>query len=166
MKKMLPIGREFFDVLMSRNFYYVDKTIFIKELLEAGGYISLITRPRRFGKTLNMSMLSCFFDIRRDSKELFAGLNIMGYENFVEKHMNKYPVIFISLKDITSSTAKVEKIREAAVMALEQVNKQGYSLELRAEGYGVIYEYGIAFNGKHCIVEVKLRTGDDGQNND
>ena len=104
MKKKLPIGWEFFDILITEGYHYVDKTLFIKELLDYGSYITVITRPRRFGKTLNLSMLSCFFDIRRDSRELFSGLKIMELEEITGKHMNKYPVIFLSLKDVAAPT--------------------------------------------------------------
>ena len=68
-KKPLPIGQEFFDVLISKNLYYVDKTLFIKEILDSGSAVTLITRPRRFVKTLNMSTLECFFDITKDNAQ-------------------------------------------------------------------------------------------------
>ena len=71
--KPLPVGVDNFEHLISRGYYFVDKTWFIKELLDKKSSVNLFTRPRRFGKTLNMSMLEAFFDIRRDSREIFAG---------------------------------------------------------------------------------------------
>ena len=71
MKKQILIGAESFEEIVGGNYFYVDKTLFIKELLENRGKVTLITRPRRFGKTLNMSMLRYFFDVNIDSKALF-----------------------------------------------------------------------------------------------
>ena len=104
MKKPLPIGNEFFDKLISNGLYYVDKTLYIKELLDNRKEVTLITRPRRFGKTLNMSTLECFFDITHDNRKLFDGLKIMEHTDIVDKYMNKYPVVFITLKDVEAST--------------------------------------------------------------
>ena len=99
MKKKLPVGIENFEEFNSENFYYVDKTMFIKELLENWGKVNLFTRPRRFGKTLNISMLKCFFEIN-GNPALFDGLNIMKEKKLCEKYMGKYPVISISLKSV------------------------------------------------------------------
>ncbi|MCL2063848.1 MAG: ATP-binding protein [Candidatus Cloacimonetes bacterium] len=100
MKKQILIGAEFFEKVIEGNYFYIDKTLFIKELLENKGDVTLITRPRRFGKTMNMSMLQSFFDITKDSKVFFEGLKIMDYKELVEKHQNKYPVFFMTLKGI------------------------------------------------------------------
>lgn len=99
MKKKLPVGIENFEEFNSENFYYVDKTMFIKELLENWGKVNLFTRPRRFGKTLNISMLKCFFEIN-GNPALFDGLSIMKEKKLCEKYMGKYPVISISLKSV------------------------------------------------------------------
>lgn len=99
MRKKLPVGIENFEEFSSENFYYVDKTLFIKELLENWGKVNLFTRPRRFGKSLNMSMLKCFFEIGSDP-ELFDGLKIMEETELCEKYMGKFPVISISLKSV------------------------------------------------------------------
>ena len=99
MRKRLPVGIENFEEFSSENFYYVDKTLFIKDLLQNWGKVNLFTRPRRFGKSLNMSMLKCFFEIGSDP-ELFAGLNIMQEKELCEKYMGKFPVISISLKSV------------------------------------------------------------------
>ena len=106
MKKSLPIGHEFFDVLISKGLYYVDKTLLIKEIIDVSSAVTLVTRPRRFGKTLNMSTLECFFDITSDNRKLFEGLQIMEHADIVERYMNKVPVVFITLKDVEESTYK------------------------------------------------------------
>lgn len=98
-KKKLPIGEEFFSNIRTKGFYYVDKTYFISELLKTRGSINLFTRPRRFGKSLNLDMLKAFFEIGTDAA-LFEGLEIAKERELCKQHMGKYPVIFISLKDI------------------------------------------------------------------
>ncbi len=100
MSVRLPIGIEWFREIREKGSYYVDKTGMIKELFEEDFKISLITRPRRFGKTLFMDTLREFFDIRRDSRELFEGLEISKYQELCDKWMNQYPVLFLTLKDI------------------------------------------------------------------
>ncbi|MCL1917746.1 MAG: ATP-binding protein [Peptococcaceae bacterium] len=102
--KMLPVGIEDFEEMRTDNFYYVDKTSFISTLLRNRGKANLFTRPRRFGKTLNMSMLQTFFEIGRDNKDLFAGLDIAQEQVLCEEHMNKYPVIFLTLKSVEGET--------------------------------------------------------------
>lgn len=97
--KKLPIGIENFEEFSSENFYYADKTLFIKELLQNWGKVNLFTRPRRFGKSLNMSMLKCFFEIGRDPAP-FEGLKIAREKELCEKYMGKLPVISISLKSV------------------------------------------------------------------
>ena len=98
-QKMLPIGVEFFDTMMRKNYYYIDKTGLIVDLLQHQAGVTLFTRPRRFGKSLNMSMLENFFSIEED-QGIFAGLRIMGETALCEQYMGKYPVISISLKGI------------------------------------------------------------------
>ena len=97
--KKLPIGIEFFREFKSDNFYYVDKTGFIAELLRTRGSVNLFTRPRRFGKSLNMDMLKSFFEIGADAS-LFEGLEISRDTELFGQHLGKYPVISISLKDV------------------------------------------------------------------
>ena len=103
-RKALPIGYEDFSEIISNNFYYVDKTLFIKELLDKKGKANLFTRPRRFGKTLNMSMLRYFFEDtgnaenNAQNKRLFDGLEIMSAGEKYLSHMQGYPVISLSLK--------------------------------------------------------------------
>ncbi len=99
MKKRFPIGIEFFDEIVSKDFYYVDKTMFIADLLGDLGKVNLFTRPRRFGKTLTMTMLKTFFEIGCD-KSLFDGLKISWEKELCDKHMGQYPVIFLTLKSV------------------------------------------------------------------
>ena len=95
------VGGEFFDRLRESGSYYVDKTELLYELAsQTNNAVTLFTRPRRFGKTLTMSMMECFFNINRDSRELFAGLNVMKREAFCKEWMNQYPVLFLTLKDV------------------------------------------------------------------
>ena len=98
-KKKLPIGIENFEKIREEDFYYIDKTGLIAELLHNWGEVNLFTRPRRFGKTLNMSMLEHFFSIDGD-KSIFNGLNISKETALCEEYMGKYPVVSISLKGI------------------------------------------------------------------
>ena len=94
------VGGENFDELRKSGCYYVDKTEMLYELRkDSQNKVTLFTRPRRFGKTLTMRMFESFFDIRRDSREVFEGLDIMKHEEFCKEWMNQYPVLFITLKD-------------------------------------------------------------------
>lgn len=95
----LPIGIEYFEEIRTEGFYYVDKTGLIKELLDNRGKVNLFTRPRRFGKSLNMSMLRYFFEYGCDSS-LFYGLEISREKSYCDAHMGKYPVVSITLKDV------------------------------------------------------------------
>ena len=101
--KKLPVGIEDFEEMRKQDFYYVDKTGLIVDLLAGWGKVNLFTRPRRFGKTLNMSMLKCFFEIGTD-KSLFDGLKVSEEKELCEKYMGKYPVVFVSLKDVDGLT--------------------------------------------------------------
>ena len=103
MKTRLPMGIESFKEIRRQKFYYVDKTALIRELLENWGKVTLFTRPRRFGKTLNMSMLRCFFEIGSD-KALFDGLEISRETQLCEEYQGKFPVISITLKGATGRT--------------------------------------------------------------
>ena len=102
-KKRLPVGLENFEQIIKENYYYVDKTGLISELLRNGGMVNLFTRPRRFGKTLNMSMLEHFFSIEGD-RSIFEGLKISKDTELTEEYMGRYPVIFVSLKGINAAT--------------------------------------------------------------
>ena len=97
----IPVGISDFEKIRKNQYYFVDKSGLIEELLNTeSNEVTLITRPRRFGKTLGMSMLASFFDIRRDSSELFQGLKIFQKEELCQKWMNQYPVLFLTFKDV------------------------------------------------------------------
>ncbi len=99
MMKRLPVGIEFFEDFFRDNFYYIDKTMFIAELLQELGKVNLFTRPRRFGKTLTLNMLKSFFEIGCD-RTLFDGLKISQEKELCEKYMGQFPVISITLKGV------------------------------------------------------------------
>lgn len=101
--RQLPIGIDNFKEIVNGKYYYVDKTGLISDLLGNMGKVNLFTRPRRFGKSLNMSMLKCFFEIDTD-KNIFDGLAITKDKKLCEKYMGKYPVVFVSLKDVDGDT--------------------------------------------------------------
>ena len=108
----LPVGIDNFEKIRQNGFYYVDKTSLIEQLFSNWGEVNLFTRPRRFGKTLNMSMLKYFFEIGTD-RSLFDGLHICANEKICSEHMGKYPVIFLSLKNaegLNFDTAKYQMV--------------------------------------------------------
>lgn len=101
MKKLnIPVGVSNFERIRSDGLYYIDKTGLIAELLEQGAEVTLITRPRRFGKTLGMSMLENFFSIRKDSKALFEGLEIAKRQDLCAEWMNQWPTVFVSFRQV------------------------------------------------------------------
>ena len=103
-KKAIPVGIENFEDIIKDNYYYVDKSMLIEDILVNRAAVTLFTRPRRFGKTLNMSMIKYFFDVRNkdENRKLFEELKIFGSEYM--KEQGKYPVIFVSLKDLRGDT--------------------------------------------------------------
>ena len=157
MRKKLPVGIENFEEFSSENFYYVDKTLFIKELLQNWGKVNLFTRPRRFGKSLNMSMLKCFFETGNDPTA-FDGLKIMEEKDLCEKYMGKFPVISISLKSVDGLTY------ESASVALRTVigNEAGRFRFLKnsdkltndeKEAYAQLTEVGSSQGGIYTMTE-------------
>lgn len=157
MRKKLPIGIENFEEFSVEDFYYVDKTLFIKELLQNWGKVNLFTRPRRFGKSLNMSMLKCFFEIGRDPA-LFEGLKIAQEKDLCEKYMGKFPVISISLKSVDGLQY------DSAVASLKTVigNEAGRFRFLRnsdrltndeKEAYAQLTEVGSSQGGVYTMTE-------------
>ena len=130
MKKLnIPVGISDFAKIRDRKYYYVDKTKLISELLEEEtAEVTLITRPRRFGKTMAMSMLSHFFDIRKDSKAMFQGLKIAENTELCDEWMNQWPVLFLTFKDVnglTFASAKEMLLNRIA----EIYNDHSYLLE-------------------------------------
>ena len=111
--KKIPLGIDDFEEIISGNYYYVDKTLFIKKLIDTGTKVTLLPRPRRFGKTLNMSMLQTFFEkediseaalkANKSNRNLFDGLAVSQYPKIM-KHQGRYPVIFMSLKSVKHNT--------------------------------------------------------------
>ena len=96
----IPVGISDFEKIRNNHFYYIDKSGLIEELLSEKAEVTLITRPRRFGKTLGMSMLENFFDIRKDSRKLFEGLEIAENQTLCDEWMNQYPTIFVSFRQV------------------------------------------------------------------
>ncbi len=126
-KKKLPIGIENFEKLRLEDFYYIDKTGLIRELLNNWGEVNLFTRPRRFGKSLNMSMLEHFFSLNGD-RSIFDGLEISNETALCEEYMGKYPVISVSLKGIDARN--YEMAFEMAVQIMKRIPaKVQYLLE-------------------------------------
>lgn len=117
-RKMLPVGIDSFEKIRKTGFYYVDKTKLIEQLLQNWGEVTLFTRPRRFGKTLNMSMLKSFFEIGTDTM-LFDDLYISNNKDLCERYMGKYPVIFLSLKGIDGLSFKAAKYRLIELIGVE-----------------------------------------------
>ena len=121
MQKSIGIGISDFKKVIKEDIYYIDKTMYIKEMIDNKDEVILLTRPRRFGKTLNMSMLRYYFDNRiNDSKELFKGLNIMDQDEKYIKEMNRYPVIYLSFAEL-----KVEN-REKMILGLKSLIMELY----------------------------------------
>ena len=120
--KKIPTGIKSFSKLREENYYFVDKTLMIKDFLERGSEVTLVTRPRRFGKTINMSMMSKFFDITKDSKEIFKGTKIMDTPYASE--LNQYPTIFISFAD--AKRDKVAVVSTIKMQILKQWKKYKY----------------------------------------
>ncbi len=115
-KKKLPIGIENFESMVTDGFYYIDKTGLIKELIENWAEVNLFTRPRRFGKSLNMSMLKSFFELGTDAA-IFEGLKITKEKNLCDAYMGKFPVIAVSMKDINAGSYEM-----ACKMAVQVIN--------------------------------------------
>ena len=122
MTKRIPYSVSSFEAMITNGYYYVDKTMMIKDLLDASlDGVTLITRPRRFGKSLNMSMLECFLDIERkgEGMRLFDGLAISGETEFCKEYMHKYPVIHVSFKDAVGKKKEEEKPIKTAMRGLK-----------------------------------------------
>ncbi len=126
-QKKLPIGVDSFEKIIQGDYYYIDKTMFIRELLKSHGEINLFTRPRRFGKTLNMSMLKAFFDIGTDNA-LFDGLRIKQEEKLCSAHQGRHPVVFFSLKGVEGKNY-LEAIEMLATIIATEGKRFSYLLE-------------------------------------
>ena len=125
--KKLPIGIENFEEMRREDFYYVDKSHIIEQLLTQWGKVNLFTRPRRFGKSLNMSMLQSFFEIGKD-KTLFDGLRISDNQELCEKYQGKFPVVSVSLKGINGATYE-----EARIYLIKTINEEARRLSVLSD---------------------------------
>lgn len=125
--KKLPIGIENFEKLRQEDFYYIDKTRLIEQLLTRWGEVNLFTRPRRFGKSLNMSMLQSFFEIGKD-KTLFDGLRISDNQELCEEYQGKFPVVSVSLKGINGATYE-----EARRFLIKIINEEARRLSVLSD---------------------------------
>lgn len=123
LEKKLPIGIENFEKIRTEGFYYVDKTGLIKELLHNWGEVNLFTRPRRFGKSLNMSMLRSFFEIGC-KKELFDGLEISREKELCDAYMGKFPVISVSLKGVNGNDYATARSMMGSIIGNEVLRYQ------------------------------------------
>lgn len=123
LKKKLPIGIEEFEKIRTEDFYYIDKTGLIKELLYNWGEVNLFTRPRRFGKSLNMSMLKNFFEIE-GNQDVFNGLEIVNEKELCEKYMGKFPVISISLKGVNGDSFETARSMMSSAIGKEALQFQ------------------------------------------
>jgi len=137
----LPIGMSNFKELIEENYYYLDKSNFIAEVIDSSAKALLLPRPRRFGKTLNLSMLNYFFDIQEESGKLFEGLAIAN-NGAIMAHLNRYPIIYVSFKDVKESTialtlakiyslirsefGKHEKIIESITHQIKREDRENY----------------------------------------
>ena len=127
--KPLPIGIDNFEKLIIRGYFFIDKTLLIKDLLDNKADVNLFTRPRRFGKTLNMSMLQYFFENNsKDNSYLFEGLSIMKTGDAYTSHMGQYPVINLSLKSAKQPTFELAYISIIRRIA-EEYERHEYILE-------------------------------------
>ena len=156
-RKKLPVGIENFEEFFSEDFYYVDKTLFIRELLLNWGKVNLFTRPRRFGKSLNMSMLKCFFEVEADPV-LFDGLKIMQEKELCEKYMGKFPVISISLKgvdgrDFESASAALRTIIGNEAARFRFLNSSDRLTDDEKESYAQLTEVGSSQGGIYTMTE-------------
>lgn len=155
----LPVGIDNFEKIRKEKFYYIDKTRLIEQLLEQWGEVNLFTRPRRFGKTLNMSMLRHFFEIGAD-KTLFDGLYISGNQKLCEEYMGQFPVLFLSLKEVDGLTFTSAKYRLTELVGMEA---ERYIFLLRSdklsENEKEKYKALIALcDGKYCMDEEMLKS--------
>lgn len=129
-KISIPVGEENFELLRKKKSYYVDKTGLIAELMEDDFKVSLITRPRRFGKTLNMSMLEAFFDINRDNREIFEGLEIMKHEEICAEWMS-----MVNLRGCCQGEASGQFLTEDSNYHFENAAEEDFWSILYFTGY-------------------------------
>ena len=157
MRKKFPIGIDGFEKIRTNDFYYVDKTLFIKELLHNWGEVNLFTRPRRFGKSLNLSMLKSFFEID-SNPTLFDGLKIVQERELCEKYMGKFPVISISLKSVDGLSYEAASAALRTIIGNEAgrfrfLSSSGRLSEDEKEVYAQLTEVGSSRGGIYTMTE-------------
>lgn len=153
MKKPLPIGTDDFEKVRENDYYYVDKSLMIKDFIEMRDEVALITRPRRFGKTLNMTMLRDFFDITKDSRGLFKSLAIMDTE--YAGQINSRPVIYFTFKNCKGAT--IEELTLQLKLAIQteyahyeaifngKLNADNFSTKKYYESYATLMQQSSSF---------------------
>ena len=157
MRMKLPIGIDGFEKIRTNDFYYADKTLFIKEVLQNWGEVNLFTRPRRFGKTLNMSMLKSFFEAGGDPT-LFDGLKIAQEKELCEKYMGKFPVISISLKSVDgrnfdSALAALKTVIGDEARRFDFLRTSSRLSENEKESYARLTKTGSGEDGLYAMTE-------------
>ncbi len=160
MRKKLPIGIESFEEFSKENFYYVDKTMFLAKLLHNWGKVNLFTRPRRFGKSLNMSMLKSFFEIGADPA-VFGGLKIAQEKELCREYMGKFPVVSITLKGVEGQSYEAACNALSYVVGMEALRFQFLSESSRLtreekEMYGQLIKIGDGSHGVFSMTEATL----------
>ena len=157
MRMKLPIGIDGFEKIRTNDFYYADKTLFIKEVLQNWGEVNLFTRPRRFGKTLNMSMLKSFFEAG-GNPALFDGLKIAQEKELCEKYMGKFPVISISLKSVDgrnfdSALAALKTVIGDEARRFDFLRTSSRLSENEKESYARLIKTGSSEDGLYAMTE-------------
>lgn len=153
--KKIPVGIDSFEKIRKYGFYYIDKTRLIEQIMQNWSEVSLFTRPRRFGKTLNMSMLRSFFELGTD-KSLFDGLYISKNKELCEEHMGKYPVIFFSLKSVEGL-----KFENARYRIIEMIGREAQRYEFLAESDKLSYNEKAQYKALIALDNGKYTMDDD-----
>ncbi len=156
-KLKLPVGIDGFEKIRRNGFYYIDKTKLIEQLFLNWGEVNLFTRPRRFGKTLNMSMLKSFFEIGTDTS-LFDGLYISENKELCEQHQGQYPVIFLSLKNVEGNDFESAKYQMMELISKEAIRhnilRKSEALDEKAKnGYEALTTFS---GGRYQMTEESL----------
>ena len=153
--KSLPVGIENFEELRTKDYYYIDKSKLIEQLLDNKGKVTLFTRPRRFGKTLNMSMLKCFFELGTNPS-LFDGLYISSAKELCEKHLGQYPVIFLTLKSVEG-----DNFEKAKYQMIEKIGKEAKRLSFLKDSLNLDQDDKSIYESLTTLVKGKFVMDDD-----